>query len=99
MERGGMSAEERQTLKLAQIIEIGNINACRDALMGLRASGATQLVLDVEDLVAVDTAALQLLASFVMSVHACGGRVEWENLSMPLCQAACVLGLEEALAL
>lgn len=94
-----MSAEERQTLKLAQIIEIGNINACRDALMGLRASGATQLVLDVEDLVAVDTAALQLLAGFVQSVRASGGRVEWENLSMPLCQAACVLGLEEALAL
>lgn len=94
-----MNTGERRTWKLPRIVEIDNIIECKAQLMGLRDAVATEVVLDVEDVVAVDAAGLQLLAAFVSSVHLAGGRVEWENLSVPLYQAAHSLGLEDVLRL
>lgn len=94
-----MDAQQSVRLKLPHIIEMANVAECHAQLAPLLASGATLIALDVEDLVAADTAAVQLLASFVQSVGARGGRVEWENLSVPLCQAAMALGLEETLGI
>ena len=69
------------------------------AFRGLAAQGTSCVALDVEDVVAVDTAALQALVAFVRALQARGARVEWENLSVPLYVAASALDLQDAMAL
>lgn len=94
-----MSDDTTSRWKLPQIIEIENAIPVSDELRRLNAENRPLVVLDIEDVVAVDTAALQLLVSFVNTVQARGGRIEWENLSVPLYQSACVLDLQDMLAL
>lgn len=94
-----MSDDARCGWKLPQIIEIGNIAETQEQLGALLARNTPVVALDVEDVVAVDTAALQLLTAFVRTLAARGGQVEWENLSVPLYQAATALDLQDALAL
>jgi hypothetical protein len=47
----------------------------------------------------VGNAALQMLVSFVHTLAARNAKVEWENLSVALFQAAETLNLQDALAL
>jgi ABC-type transporter Mla MlaB component len=99
-EKGAViSIDGRCAWKLPQIIEIGNIHEIYNQLAALMAQNTPVVALDVEDIVVVDTAAVQLLASFVRSLAARGARVEWENLSVPLYQAAETLDMQEALTL
>ncbi len=47
----------------------------------------------------VDTAALQLLASFISHMNTAGAKVEWSGVSDELLAAAKLLGMEQALNL
>jgi anti-anti-sigma regulatory factor len=61
--------------------------------------GEKQTVLDASALTRVDTAGLQLLASFVRTAEARGARIEWRGAQPALRESARRLGLEGALRL
>jgi ABC-type transporter Mla MlaB component len=94
-----MSTETRCAWKLPQIVEIDSIHPMCDELAKLTAQGTQVVALDVEDVVIMDTAALQALVAFARATTARCARLEWENLSIPLYAAAETLNLQEALAL
>jgi anti-anti-sigma regulatory factor len=85
--------------RLPQIIEIGQVAGFCAELRKLAAAGSPVVTLDLEDVVVADTAALQTLVCFVRTMQSRGGRVEWENLSVPVYMAACTLDLQDALGL
>lgn len=57
------------------------------------------VIADLDDVMAVDTAVLQLLAAFVGAIRRDGVTLQWDNLSVPMYMAACHLNLEEHLQL
>ena len=61
--------------------------------------GDADLHLDAGCVEAVDTAALQLLAAFIIELRQQGRRVQWQQVSAPLHAAAKRLGLLQTLGM
>ncbi len=90
---------DRSSLRLPAALEIGNVVELKAALQPLVDAKPATVAIDLEDVISVDVAGMQLLISLIRSLQAQGGNVQWDNLSVPLYTAACELGLEDHLQL
>jgi anti-anti-sigma regulatory factor len=84
-------------VKLPATMSIADAGALKTQLQRVIDARPTRVVIDLDAVVTADTATLQLLTSFVVTATRNGGRVQWDNLSVPLYMAACQLNLEEHL--
>ena len=84
-------------IKLPQTMHIAEAGALKAHLQRVMDARPTRIVIDLDAVVSADTAILQLLTSFVVTATKNGGRIQWDNLSVPLYMVACQLNLEEHL--
>ena len=84
-------------IKLPATMNIADAGAIKAQLQRVIDARPTRVVIDLDAVVIADTATLQLLTSFVVTATRNGGKVQWDNLSVPLYMAACQLNLEEHL--
>lgn len=84
-------------VKLPQNMAITEVAAFKVQLQRVVDARPARVVVDLDAVISVDTASLQLLASFVITTTRNGGRVQWDNLSVPMYMTACQLNLEEHL--
>jgi anti-anti-sigma regulatory factor len=86
-------------IKLPATMSIAEASAIKAQLQRVIDARPGRIVIDLDAVVTTDTATLQLLTAFVVTATKNGGRVQWDNLSVPLYMAACQLNLEEHLQL
>lgn len=84
-------------IRLPQTMSIADAAALKAQLQRVIDARAQRIVIDLDAVISADTAILQLLTSFVRTASGNGGRIQWDNLSVPLYMAACQLNLEEQL--
>jgi anti-anti-sigma regulatory factor len=84
------------TLKFPEEISIANVAEWKPKLIEF-VETPSPLMLDCEDLVRVDTAAIQLMTAFVLKAVSQGKTVEWEKPSPTLLQTVRLLGLNDIL--
>ena len=84
-------------IKLPATMSIADAGSIKTQLQRIIDTRSTRIVIDLDAVVSADTAILQLLTSFVVTATKNGGKIQWDNLSVPLYMAACQLNLEEHL--
>jgi len=88
---------EVSRIVLPQTMGMAEAGAMKAQLQEVIDARPARIVIDLDAVVSADTAILQLLTGFVITASANGGRIEWDNLSVPMYMAACQLNLEEQL--
>ena len=86
------------TLKFPEEISIANVTEWKHKLVDFL-NVPSPLILDGENLLRVDTSAIQLMAAFVLKAVAQDKAVQWQNPSPALLQTVQQLGLKETLLL
>lgn len=84
------------TLKFPEEISIANVTEWKHKLVDFL-NAPSPLILDGENLLRVDTSAIQLMAAFVLKAVAQDKTVQWQNPSPALLQTVQQLGLKETL--
>lgn len=94
--RGAFVMTSVNTLKFPEEISIANVTEWKPRFVEF-VEAPSPLILDCEDLVRVDTAAIQLMTAFVIKAISQGKTVEWEKPSPTLLQTVRLLGLNDTL--
>lgn len=84
-------------IRLPQTMSISDAVAMKAQLQRVLDARPARIAIDLDAVVSADAATLQLLTSFVRTAAANGGKIQWDNLSVPMYMAACQLNLEEHL--
>lgn len=84
---------------LPKTMEIAEAAEAKVALQRIVDLAPIKVIVDLDYVISVDAASLQLLVSFVKTLDAAGVEIQWDNLSVPLYMVACQLNLEEHLKL
>jgi anti-anti-sigma regulatory factor len=87
------------TVTLPRSLEIADVAEAKQALQQIVDLAPAKIAIDLDHVISVDTASLQMLVSFVSSLESTGVEVQWDNLSVPMYMVACQLNLEEHLKL
>lgn len=90
---------ETVRMKLPATMAIADAVALKAGLQEVVDARPRTVVVDLDAVMAVDTAALQVLTAFVAAIRGDGVTLQWDNLSVPMYMAACHLNLEEQLQL
>ncbi len=88
----------RQQIACGEVMDIASMAEFHSRLMTV-ISLKQAVELDASQIERVDTAALQVLSSFVQDVHAQQQSMHWKNPSEVLCRSAALLGLSRLLNL
>jgi len=86
-------------LKCPNYFNISQASVLHDSLQQLIAEKPARVIIDSEDIEAVDTAILQTLYAFIEIASQAGINVSWSNLNDVVCQSAHLLGLGQHLNL
>lgn len=86
-------------IKLPPTMAIAEAVGLKTSLQEVVDARPRTVVADLDAVMAVDTAALQVLTAFVAAMRRDGVSLQWDNLSVPMYMAACHLNLEEHLQL
>ena len=86
------------TIVLDNTVVISNISQIRDKLLGFT-DGYEKIVIDMDNVEMIDTAGLQLLTSFIMSMKQKSVDISWQGESAALRDTARLLGLTKHLSL
>lgn len=86
------------SIVLQGVLDISTARQLQSELSEALARGVP-LALDAAQVERADTSILQLLGSFVRAAAACGVRWEWTEVSNAMRRAACLTGMDAALAL
>ncbi len=90
---------ETARIKLPATMGIEDALGLKASLQEVVDARPRAVVADLDAVMAVDTAALQLLTAFVAAMRSDGVALQWDNLSVPMYMSACHLNLEEHLQL
>lgn len=90
---------ETVRMKLPPTLAIADAVALKAGLQEVIDARPRTVVVDLDAVMAVDTAALQVLTAFVAAIRRDSVSLQWDNLSVPMYMAACHLNLEEHLQL
>jgi len=86
-------------ITLPKSMEVADVADAKTALQTIVDLSPIKVVVDLDHVISVDAASLQLLVSFVKTLDSTGVEVQWDNLSVPLYMVACQLNLEDHLKL
>jgi len=87
-----------ESIKLDGVVNIAKADALFHEMEDIvRQNHATKIY--ASEVTRVDTAALQLIASFIVHLNNAGTTVEWKGVSDELVAAAKLLGMEQVLNL
>ena len=96
-EEANPEAEKDITITLEENIDTDNIDQLHTALKSALSPATESVTLDAEDLETIDFSGLQLFAAFIATTNASSIKVSWENIPIPLFEAATDLDMCEAI--
>lgn len=92
-------ANQEVTITLEESINLDNIDALHSLLIGVNPSNTKKVTIDADDLEDIDFIGMQLLVSFIKKMQSLDVKTEWDNIPIPLFQAATDLDFCDSLCL